>query len=91
MIFLIVIGFKAFLWIAYLTYRPTLRFRKKVPMLKYTLRSEDTGALFTFEAKVGNLVREVKYMVESGFVLDGVDGVDGYKSPTPGDTFAHSL
>ncbi len=89
--FLITIGFKAFLFIATLTHREPSAPRKEKKMLVYTLRSEDTGALFTFEATVENIVREVKFMVECGFVLDGVDGLNGYKTPKPGARFAHIL
>ncbi len=60
-------------------------------MLTYTLRSEETGRLYTFEARVEHIVREVKFMVECGFVLDGVDGLDGYKSPAPVPFFAHAF
>lgn len=58
--------------------------------IRYTMKSESTGVHFTFCDTSAKLVREIKRMVEFNFVLVGVEGVDGFKCPSPENEFAHA-
>ncbi len=56
--------------------------------IRYTMKSESSGLLFTFCDRVEVFAREVRRLVEFNFVLVGVEGLDGYKCPIQNE-FAH--
>ena len=64
---------------------------RQLKVITYTIKSEETGQLFTVATEPENLKRELREWSEFLFILDGVDGVNGYVSPTPDTFLTHFL
>lgn len=69
---------------------PLGRTEKMTNLIRFTIRSDRTGAIYTLSIKPENLAREIKAWDYREFTLLGVDGVDGFKSPEP-ESLAHDL